>query len=567
MTTSLSESLVIGPVVFCLAVAIAAIFYHFENGWELSTCVFFAAQTLLGCNYSGPRESESSRFFTLGLYMLGTTLVAGAVSVFAANIANNAQSRPGYGLEEVQKPASASLSLSRLPLPLVAAAWLALGVAWGMWHEGFSLNHSLYVAVGAMSARGDPEPQLQCRPSDPSLSACNLGLARAAFLLLYCCVGVNLYLLFMSQFAGLLCERAVRAQERAVMLRPLTQQELDFALSLSARPGPGPGGGPSAGTADEAGAAGAAWVADGLKAARQPQLETPPSTPVRGAQAHAPDQAQTNPSHMTPTSPSPSPSPSASASPNASSPKPSGSSGSSSSATSLDLRDLVILELLRLGRVDRAFIEEIRGVFLEMDEDGNGRLEAADIRAHHRKYYSAAADALALAQAQAQPQAQTQTQNETQKEAQAQAQTQAQAQAQEQEQEQEETLPMILTHSLSAAKRDRRQRTPASASATAAAAANAATAPAFSFASAFVSASASAPASPTAAAAMAAEASPVRRYLEGLGLGLGLNLGLGLGLGPNSPLPAASQDKGQNEYKDENEDKVKDKDPTLKKNE
>ena len=53
----------------------------------------------------------------------------------------------------------------------------------------------------------------------------------------------------------------------------------------------------------------------------------------------------------------------------------------------LDLRDFIILELLRLERVDHGFIEDIKEVFNSIDADGNGMLEASDIIGYHDKYF------------------------------------------------------------------------------------------------------------------------------------------------------------------------------------
>jgi hypothetical protein len=51
------------------------------------------------------------------------------------------------------------------------------------------------------------------------------------------------------------------------------------------------------------------------------------------------------------------------------------------------LRDFIILELLRLERVDHGFIEDIKEVFNSIDADGNGMLEASDIIGYHDKYF------------------------------------------------------------------------------------------------------------------------------------------------------------------------------------
>lgn len=319
----ISESLIIGPLVFLLLVAGASIFYHFNNNWEPSTCIFFAAQTLLGCNYSGPIEIGVSKFFTLGLYIVGTTLIAGAISVFASNIVKNTQN---LHYDQSHRTSSAVKLWQQYQAVVSILIWCCIGVCWGHYHEGFDILDSIYFAVGALSARGDPEPRMTCNSQ-----GCNLGLARATFFTVYTVVGVNLYMSFMSGFAGLLCDRAVRAHEKKILNRPLAQSEFEFCLALKSN-----------------------------KHANQSTSQSANGGAKKTQKYHS---AMSTPKH------------------------------GDGDEVALDLKDFIILELLRLERVDSKFIDEIREVFELIDQDGNGKLEATDLKKHHDRHYSMSSEA------------------------------------------------------------------------------------------------------------------------------------------------------------------------------
>jgi len=318
----LLESFVVGPAVFGILVLLASVFYHAANGWEWSTAVFFSAQTLLGCNYTGPRESRVSQFFTLSLYILGTSLIAGAVSLFAANMAQRAKHIFHQGSDVPRE----SIWNSNRAVLVCVAAWCGVGMLWGVWYERLSFLDAFYLAIAAMSARGDPDPAMLCTSDE--LDGCNLGLFRSSFYFVYCIIGVNLYLLFMSNFAGVLCDRAVRAHERTVMSRPLAESEFRYALNLRKNS--------------------SVSMSSSRNSLADQLLDSVADSPV----------------DKTPTAPSP-----------------------KHREAALDLRDFIILELLRLERVDHGFIEDIKEVFNSIDADGNGMLEASDIIGYHDKYF------------------------------------------------------------------------------------------------------------------------------------------------------------------------------------
>lgn len=316
----LLSSVYVGPAFFVAVLACASAFYHRHNGWEVSTAIYFGLQTLLGCNYGALNHDQLSKEFTLGLYILGTTLVAGAISIFTADMV-----RRSKGIHEDERKRnrgefSSSLSPASLGVASLALAWCGLGVCWGMYMEGLTLRAALYFAIGAMSARGDPDPVVECAaPYEGGPTNCNLGALRAAFYCIYCLVGVNLYIICMGRYAGALSELAIRAAEKRLIEQPLRAREYELAMSLRDMGRPGGLGTPLAGRAGAGAGASRTWGS------------------------------------------------------------PTSSEGEDVGTIALDVRDFIILEALRLERVDTNFIIDVLELFRRIDKDGNGVLEANDL--------------------------------------------------------------------------------------------------------------------------------------------------------------------------------------------
>ena len=76
---SLSRNLI--RQVLTLSIALGTSFYFFYEHWELSTCYYYASQVLNGNMFdtpSQPDDDHTGLWFTLLLYVYGSTLMASA---------------------------------------------------------------------------------------------------------------------------------------------------------------------------------------------------------------------------------------------------------------------------------------------------------------------------------------------------------------------------------------------------------------------------------------------------------------------------------------------------------
>ena len=78
---------VVAPLVFLTSLLIGTVFYGLVNRWTWDMSFYFAAQTLLGNMYGVPIEPTSlSVMFTLFYFIWGTTMLAAAISGLANQI-------------------------------------------------------------------------------------------------------------------------------------------------------------------------------------------------------------------------------------------------------------------------------------------------------------------------------------------------------------------------------------------------------------------------------------------------------------------------------------------------
>lgn len=78
---------VVAPLVFLTSLLIGTVFYGLVNRWTWDMSFYFAAQTLLGNMYGVPIEPTSlSVMFTLFYFVWGTTMLAAAISGLANQI-------------------------------------------------------------------------------------------------------------------------------------------------------------------------------------------------------------------------------------------------------------------------------------------------------------------------------------------------------------------------------------------------------------------------------------------------------------------------------------------------
>ena len=71
--------------VLALSLALGTSFYYFHEHWELSTCYYYASQVLNGNMFDTPSQPEDDHlglWFTLLLYVYGSTLMASAYGTY-----------------------------------------------------------------------------------------------------------------------------------------------------------------------------------------------------------------------------------------------------------------------------------------------------------------------------------------------------------------------------------------------------------------------------------------------------------------------------------------------------
>jgi hypothetical protein len=111
---------------------------------------------------------------------------------------------------------------------LLLSSWTAVGVAFGVFYEGWTFAYSLKWTLAAVSASAIFPPT--CPPT--SGGTCDLGTVRSLLVGTYIIVGVPIFAFTMGQFAYFLVENAIRINEQQLMLRPLTADEFKFAFEL-----------------------------------------------------------------------------------------------------------------------------------------------------------------------------------------------------------------------------------------------------------------------------------------------------------------------------------------------
>ena len=86
--SALSDLCIRASVVIAVTIAISTICFKYYNGWETSTSLFFACQTIVGIMYGEPEETDRlSQSLTMLLYFLGSTYMYVAVAAYASLIA------------------------------------------------------------------------------------------------------------------------------------------------------------------------------------------------------------------------------------------------------------------------------------------------------------------------------------------------------------------------------------------------------------------------------------------------------------------------------------------------
>lgn len=249
----INNVLLLAPIIVLGSIAASTVFYTMCNDWPIGMAFFFATQALFGCMYGVPSEEKAlSQTYTLGLYLWGSTLCSAAIGAFASHLVSHAtlvsrderkrlrlQSTPSNtNLDGSPKPVTAneffhqqSLFHANMKNTAVIAAlvWLVIGTVAVSTLEGKSIGSSVFFSLGAITAAGTPSPL--CLSSSDDID-CEMGTGQSVLLALYIIIGVPLFTFAFGQFALAIVERAIRADERKILERPLTGAEFQLLRSL-----------------------------------------------------------------------------------------------------------------------------------------------------------------------------------------------------------------------------------------------------------------------------------------------------------------------------------------------
>eukprot|EP01039_Chlorochromonas_danica_P008610 gene8610-9489_t len=204
-------------------------FYMIANGWDLALSYYYAASVLLGALYLVPNEPNPySPIFTQWYFLWGTTLIMGAIAAMANDFLRD-QLLEAIGWQDHR---------NRYIVVMLAILWYLLGILYGVYYEHWDIYHAAFFSLSAMSASGTSPPVCEEEGGaagggggSPS-STCRLGNMRSFLVGTYLLFGVPIFTYTMGQFAEILVERAIRARERELLMRPLSEEEFRFAMEL-----------------------------------------------------------------------------------------------------------------------------------------------------------------------------------------------------------------------------------------------------------------------------------------------------------------------------------------------
>jgi hypothetical protein len=253
-TSSFDKFSVLAPFIVFTSMLIGVAFYSIVNGWDIALSYFFAASVLFGDMYLIPTEPNPwSPIFTLFYFLWGTTLLAGAITAAANMVVTSAvriaaeerkrlfDSKKKIILDEdldqnvvvgflaqlISYFEWSKYKMKYLSL-LGALFWFLLGVLYGIFFEKWTLSKSMQFALALICTAANVPPTCEGIDNDH----CTVGTIRSLFLGTYMMIGVPFFAYTVAQFAEILVERAIKANEERLLLRPLSLQEFEFVAEL-----------------------------------------------------------------------------------------------------------------------------------------------------------------------------------------------------------------------------------------------------------------------------------------------------------------------------------------------
>jgi hypothetical protein len=86
-----SNVAVLAPFTIFITISGATLFYKLHHNWDISTCIYYSCQAVIGVVYGVPEETDqASKIFTMILYLLGTTIIYAVIAEYTNIIVERA---------------------------------------------------------------------------------------------------------------------------------------------------------------------------------------------------------------------------------------------------------------------------------------------------------------------------------------------------------------------------------------------------------------------------------------------------------------------------------------------
>lgn len=249
-----------GAVALFLSLSIGVTFYTYYNDWPWTTALLAASSALLGPIFDLPQQphADSGYGFTLMYFIYGQSLFVWTISEVVARLIKRApqiEARERQKLFEMceledldqdgyigwtdyfkyqQKKMSYYIGWEyhkhKIFVFLSLFCWVWIGIWFCMDYLNKSMPSALYFVFSTLSQMGLATPP--CYGEDVDKTMCEYDTFTGIFLSFYIIIGVPLFAYAVGQVAGIMIERSVRADEKKILLTPLSKEEYDFACKL-----------------------------------------------------------------------------------------------------------------------------------------------------------------------------------------------------------------------------------------------------------------------------------------------------------------------------------------------
>jgi hypothetical protein len=249
-----------GAVALFISLSIGVTFYSYYNDWPWTTALLAASSALLGPIFDLPQQPHPDHgyAFTLMYFIYGQSLFVWTISEVVARLIKRApqiEARERQKLFEMceledldqdgyigwtdyfkyqQKKISFHIGWEyqkhKIFVFVSLFCWVWLGIWFCMVYLDKSLPSALYFVLSTLSQMGLATPP--CSGEDEDKTMCVYDSVTGVFLSVYIIIGVPLFAYAVGQVAGIMIERSVRADEKKILLTPLSKEEYDFACKL-----------------------------------------------------------------------------------------------------------------------------------------------------------------------------------------------------------------------------------------------------------------------------------------------------------------------------------------------